>query len=89
MILNKKQKQFLFANNYVNSKVLDAITCNGWQDSFIKNYVWELKGKDQWGFDRLLLVNNGKSAFGKKGNVEYEIGLNFQNNDYKLLLATK
>ena len=38
MKLNNKQKQFLFDNYYVTSKVLDALVYKGWQDYFIKNF---------------------------------------------------
>jgi len=91
MKLNKKQKQFLFENCYITSKVLDACVEKGWQDYFIKCFDWELDGKDQYGFDKLYLIDNGKSILGKdtKGDICYRIGLNFQDNDYNILLSLK
>ena len=88
MKLNKRQKLFLFENCYVTAKVLDACIEKGWQDFYIKYYDWKLDGKDQWGFDKLYLIDNGKSALGEatKGALDHQIGLNFQGRDYNKLL---
>ena len=83
--LNKKQKEFLFEHYYVTAKVLDAAVYEGWKDYFINYFDWSLDGKDQYGFDKLYLINNGKSKLGKKGDIEYRIGLNFQDDDYSKL----
>lgn len=89
MKLNKKQKQFLFDNCYVDAKVLDAATYKGWQDSFIKYFDWSLEGRDQYGFEKLYLIDNGKSILGDatKGDICYRIGLNFQDDDYDKLMS--
>ena len=89
MKLNKKQKQFLFDNYYITAKVLDAAVEEGWKDFFIKCYDWSLEGKDQYGFEKLYLIDNGKSALGNltKGDICYRIGLNFQDDDYNRLLS--
>ena len=91
MKLNKAQKEFLFENYYVTAKVLDACEEKGWKDFFIKYYDWSLEGKDQYGFEKLYLTDNGKSIFGAKtkGDICYRIGLNFQGNDYKTLKTLK
>ena len=83
MKLNKTQKQFLFDNHYINAKVLDACVEAGWQNYFIKNFIWELAGKDRYGFERLYLKDK------KSGDIEYTIGLNFQSNDYNKLFEKK
>jgi len=82
--LNKKQKQFLFDNYYVTSKVLDALTYKGWEDYFIKNFDWKLDLEyDPYGFNKLYLADK------KTGDYDYIIGLNFQGNDKQLLLEVK
>lgn len=83
MKLNKKQKQFLFDNYYVTSKVLDALTYKGWEDYFIKNFDWTLEGKDQYGFEKLYLKDK------ENGDISYRIGLNFQGDDKLTLLNLK
>lgn len=83
MKLNNKQKQFLFDNYYVTAKVLDALVYEGWQNYFIKSFDWELAGKDIYGFERLYLKDK------KSKDIEYTIGLNFQDNDYQKLLEIK
>ena len=81
--LNKKQKQFLFDNYYVTTKVLDACVEEGWQNYFIKWFNWELSlNEDMYGFNRLYLKDKDN------GDIEYTIGLNFQNNDLQTLLNT-
>ena len=91
MKLNKQQKQFLFDNYYVTAKVLDACVEPGWQDYFIKCFDWSLEGKDQYGFEKLYLIDNGKSVLGdlNKGDICYRIGLNFQGSDFTKLKALK
>lgn len=83
MKLNNKQKQFLFDNYYVTAKVLDALTYKGWENYFIKSFDWELVGKDIYGFERLYLKDK------KSKDIEYTVGLNFQDNDYQKLLKIK
>ena len=83
MKLNKKQKQFLFDNYYVTSKVLDSLVYKGWEDYFIKKFDWTLEGKDRYGLDLLYLKDKTSK------DICYTIGLIFQNNDYKKLLEMK
>ena len=80
MKLNKSQKQFLFENNYLTSKVLDSLTYKGWENYFIKNFDFELAGKDRYGLERLYLKDK------KTKDIEYTVGLIFQDNDYFRLL---
>lgn len=79
MKLNKKQKQFLFDNNYISAKTLDAAVEPGWKEYYIKNFTWNLTGKDRYGFELLYLEDK------KSGDIEYTIGLNFQGNDKERL----
>ena len=87
MKLNKAQKKFLFANYYVTAKVLDACVEEGWQDYFMDYFDWSLEGRDQQGFEKLYLIDNGKSVLGKAttGDICYRIGLNFQGSDFETL----
>lgn len=97
MKLNKAQKQFLFDNYYVDAKVLDAYMERGWQNFYLKCYDWKLEdiqrrevGSRQY-YGQLRLVDNGKSICGKatKGNIDHDIMLIFQNNDYETLKTLK
>lgn len=42
IILNEKQKQFLFENGYVDAKSLDAAIEPGWKKYFLENFIWIL-----------------------------------------------
>jgi hypothetical protein len=83
MKLNNKQKQFLFENNYITAKVLDALTYKGWENYFIKNFDFELAGQDRYGLERLYLKDK------KSEDIEYTVGLIFQDDDYEKLLGIK
>jgi len=91
MKLNKKQKQFLFENYYVDSRVLDAALEPGWQNYFIRCFDWKLEDvQERWSgqkYGTLKLIDNGKSIMGAatKGEVDYTIDLIFQGNDYETL----
>lgn len=97
MKLNKIQKQFLFDNCYVTAKVLDACEERGWQNFYLKCYDWKLEdierrefGSRQY-YGQLRLVDNGKSIMGAatKGEVDHDIMLIFQDNDYETLKTLK
>ena len=82
MILTKKHKWFLFDNNYVTAKVLDAAYLGAWQDYFINNFRWELsEHKDAYGFYRLYLRDK------KTDDIEYTIGINWQGDDFHKMLT--
>jgi hypothetical protein len=79
--LNDKQKEFLFKEYYVDSKVLDAYTYKGWEQYFIKNFHWKLHTTLNWFNMRDLKLINKET-----GEIDYEISLNFQGNDLNTLL---
>lgn len=83
MKLNKSQKQFLFDNYYVTAETLDACVESGWKDYFIKYFDWSLEGKDQYGFEKLYLIDKNSK------DIEYRLGLNFQGSDFKTLKNLK
>ena len=78
--LNDNQKQFLFDEYYVDSKVLDALTYKGWEKYFIKNFIWKLTIIPN-GWSELVLINI------ETPEIEYNISLNFQGNDLEKLLS--
>lgn len=81
IILNDKQKQFLFEEDYINSKVLDALTYKGWQNFFIKNFIWKLDTDlNRWRMRDLVLISR------ETGEEDYNTMLNFQGNDLEKLL---
>ena len=83
MKLNKSQKQFLFDNYYVTAETLDACVEPGWKDYFIKSFDWSLEGKDQYGFEKLYLIDKNSK------DIEYRLGLNFQGSDFETLKNLK
>ena len=81
LILNNKQKQFLFDNYYVDAKVLDSLVYKGWENYWINNYEFELDTTlNKWNMRTLTLVD--------KDNMcrDIEFDLNFQDNDFETLL---
>lgn len=81
IILNDRQKEFLFEEDYVDSKTLDALTYKGWHNYFIKNFIWKLDiDLNRWRMRDLVLVNK------ETGEADYNTMLNFQGNDLEKLL---
>ena len=79
--LNDNQKQFLFTEYYVDSKVLDALTYKGWENYFIKNFHWRLNLDKNW-FNMRDLILISKET----GEEMYNTSLNFQGRDLEKLL---
>ena len=81
IILNDKQKEFLFEEYYIDSKVLDAYTYKGWQNFFIKNFIWKLDTDlNRWRMRDLVLISR------ETGEEDYSTMLNFQGQDLNTLL---
>ena len=79
--LNDKQKQFLVDNYYVTKKVLDSLSYNGWEKFYIKNFYWKLDTDyNRWHMNTLVLVNKDT------GEEDFNINLNFQDNDLNNLM---
>ena len=85
MKLNNKQKRYLLDNGYVAAKALGAQEEPGWENRFVKDFDWELAGRDRYGLERLYLIDKGKWNIKDKGEIVYTIGLNFQDGDCKEL----
>ncbi len=83
VVLNKRQKEFLFKNGYVTAKTLDAAVYKGWEDYFINRFTWVLdKNLNKYHFNELVL-RNASDGF------VYKISLNFQDDDLETLLNLK
>lgn len=85
MKLNNKQKRYLLDNGCVTAKALNAVVEPGWENRFVKDFDWELAGKDRCGLERLHLIDKGKWKTKDNGKIVYTIGLNFQDGDCKEL----
>lgn len=85
MKLNNKQKRYLLDSGCVTAKALGVAAEPGWENSFVKDFDWELAGRDRCGLERLHLIDKGKRKIKDKGKIVYTIGLNFQDGDYKEL----
>ena len=81
--LNDRQKRFLFDNDYVTAKVLDAEVYRGWENYFIDNFKWELETMENKYYMYPLYIKD------KTGDYVYRVLLNFQNEDMALLMALK
>jgi hypothetical protein len=80
--LNDNQKQFLFDEYYITSKVLDSLVYKGWEKYFIKNFYWRLDTNlNRWNMRELSLISK------ETGEEYYNISLNFQGNDLEKLLS--
>lgn len=85
LTLNEKQKRWLFENDYVTAKVLDACIEQGWREYYINYFDWKLDLElDMFGFNRLWLVDKDEPKSRPLGT-----GLNFQDDDFQKLLALK
>ena len=81
MQLNDNQKKFLFENYYVTSKTLDSLTYEGWENYWIKNFDFELDTNlNRWNM-RTLKIFDKESL-----KIFIETDLNFQENDFEVLL---
>ena len=81
MQINDNQKKFLFENYYVTSKTLDSLTYEGWENYWIKNFDFELDTNlNRWNM-RTLKIFDKESL-----KIFIETDLNFQENDFEVLL---
>jgi hypothetical protein len=81
MKLNDNQKRFLFDNYYIDSKVLDSLTYRGWENYWINNFEFNLDTSlNRWNMRTLQIVYKDTKE------VYIEVNLNFQVNDFKILL---
>jgi hypothetical protein len=82
IILNKKQKQFLFNNAYVTSKTFDAAVYPNWENYFINNFIWQLSVEPYLGQFRKLVLKDTETL-----EAFYTTGVNIISTDLATLLT--
>ena len=83
--LNDNQKKFLIENEYVTTKSVDAVSYNKLYTYFIKEFDWVLDTNLNWYNMNDLILESKDKQYG----INYELAVNFQNNDYDILLNIK
>ena len=79
MVLNKKQKKFLFENLYVTAKTLDADIEEGWISYFINYFEWKLDNIEMTCGGRQY---NAHLKLISKRDIAYDILLFLTDDDY-------
>ena len=83
--LNENQKKFLIENEYVTTKSVDAVSYKSLYTYFIPEFDWVLDTNLNWyNMNDLILENKDKEL-----GIDYELMVNFQDNDYDILLNIK
>lgn len=82
VILNEKQKQFLFDKGYVDTKALEAVAELGWKEYFMKKFKWILDTKPVNNTRLLVLSDIAFPMF-----PEYAVEIIFYKNDFEKLLT--
>ena len=83
--LNDNQKKFLIENEYVTTKSVDAISHKSLCTYFVNEFDWVLDTNLNWyNMNDLILETKDK-----KYGIDFELVVNFQNNDYDILLNIK
>jgi hypothetical protein len=83
--LNDNQKKFLIENEYVTTKSVDAVSHNKLYTYFMVEFDWVLDTNLNW-FNMNDLILESKD---KQYGINYELAINFQDNDYDILLNIK
>lgn len=83
--LNDNQKKFLIENEYVTTKTVDAVSYKSLYTYFAVEFDWVLDTNLNW-FNMNDLILESKD---KQYGINYELAVNFQNNDYDILLNIK
>lgn len=84
VILNEKQKQFLFDEGYVDAKALDAAVEPGWKEYFMRKFKWVLEAKPVNNTRLLVLTDIAFPVL-----PEYAVEIIFRKNDFEKLLTLK
>lgn len=83
--LNDNQKKFLIENEYVTTKSVDAVNSKKLYTYFMPEFDWVLDTDLNWcNMNDLTLETKDK-----KYGIDYELVVNFQDNDYDILLNIK
>lgn len=85
--LNDNQKKFLIDNGYVTAKSVDAVNHNKLYTYFMVEYDWILDTElNRFYMNDLVLEPKTKMY---NFDFNYELFVNFQDDDYNLLLNIK
>ena len=83
--LNDNQKKFLIENEYVTTKSVDAVSYKSLCTYFVNEFDWMLDTNLNWyNMNDLILETKDK-----KYGIDFELAVNFQDNDYDILLNIK
>lgn len=82
IILNEKQKQFLFNKAYVTSKTFDAAVYHNWESHFINKFIWQLSAEPYLGQFRRLVLKHTETL-----EESYVTGVNIIRTDLATLLT--
>ena len=83
--LNNNQKKFLIENEYVTTKTVDAVSYKSLYTYFVNEFDWVLDTDLNWYNMNDLILETKDKKFG----INYDLAVNFQNNDYDILLNIK
>lgn len=83
--LNDNQKKFLIENEYVTTKTVDAVSYKSLYTYFMVEFDWVLDTNLNW-FNMNDLILESKD---KELGINYELAVNFQGDDYNILLNIK
>ena len=83
--LNDNQKKFLIENEYVTTKTVDAVSYKSLYTYFMPEFDWVLDTDLNW-FNMNDLTLETKD---KKYGIDFNLAVNFQDNDYDILLNIK
>ena len=83
--LNDNQKKFLIENEYVTTKTVDAVSYKSLYTYFMTEFDWVLDTNLNWYNMNDLILESKDKQYG----INYELAVNFQNNDYDILLNIK
>lgn len=83
--LNDNQKKFLIENEYVTTKTVDAVSYKSLYTYVMTEFDWVLDTNLNWfNMNDLILETKDKEL-----GINYELAVNFQDDDYNILLNIK
>lgn len=83
--LNDNQKKFLIENEYVTTKTVDAVSHSKLYTYFMVEFDWVLDTNLNWYNMNDLILESKDKQYG----INYDLAVNFQDNDYDILLNLK
>lgn len=83
--LNDNQKKFLIDNEYITAKSVDAVNHNKLYTYFMVEYDWILDTNLNWFNMNDLVLETKDKLYG----IDFKLAVNFQDDDYNILLNIK